>query len=327
MQCFVDCCWQIYDQLVFCMVCGIIVMIFGVDGVLVDEQGVLLYLIISWKCLCIVVVMEKISQYMFVCQLQWIVGVGVFVFNILYKLVWLKENYLQLLVQVYVWLFILLLINYWLIGEFIIDFIMVGISQMFDFWQCDFSVLILQVIGLLCCLFLWLVEVGQLIGVLLLEVVVLLGFFVGILVILVGYDIQFVLFGVGVGQDELVFFFGIWEILMVCSVQVDILLFCDYSGFICELDSQLGCYNLGMQWLVFGVFEWVCKLLWSVDILWQMLIDEVQVILFGVQGVRMQCDLFVSQYVGWQGVMFNIICGYFYCVVLEGLSDQLVQYL
>ncbi|RXY40576.1 hypothetical protein DD574_17710 [Klebsiella pneumoniae] len=100
MQRFADCCRQIHDQLASCTVRGITVTTFGVDGALVDEQGALLYPIISWKCPRTAAVMENISQYMPARQLQQIAGVGAFAFNTLYKLVWLKEDHPQLLAQV-----------------------------------------------------------------------------------------------------------------------------------------------------------------------------------------------------------------------------------
>lgn len=48
---------------------------------------------------------------------------------------------------------------------------------------------------------------------------------------------------------------GTQEILMVRSAQVDTSLLCDYSGSTCELDSQPGRYNPGMQWLASGVLS------------------------------------------------------------------------
>ncbi len=114
---------------------------------------------------------------------------------------------------------------------------------------------------------------------------------------------------------------------MVRSAQVDTSLLCDYSGSTCELDSQPGRYNPGMQWLASGVLEWVRKLLWSADTPWQTLIDEAQAIPPGAQGVRMQCDLLASQHAGWQGVTLNTTRGHFYRAALEGLSDQLAQHL
>ncbi len=71
---------------------------------------------------------------------------------------------------------------------------------------------------------------------------------------------------------------------MVRSAQVDTSLLCDYSGSTCELDSQPGRYNPGMQWLASGVLEWVRKLLWSADTPWQTLIDEAQAIPPGARG-------------------------------------------
>ncbi|MGF1105830.1 FGGY family carbohydrate kinase, partial [Klebsiella pneumoniae] len=132
MQRFADCCRQIHDQLASCTVRGITVTTFGVDGALVDEQGALLYPIISWKCPRTAAVMEKISQYMPARQLQRIAGVGAFAFNTLYKLVWLKENHPQLLAQAHAWLFISSLINHRLTGEFTTDLTMAGTSQMLD---------------------------------------------------------------------------------------------------------------------------------------------------------------------------------------------------
>lgn len=327
MQRFADCCRQIHDQLASCTVRGITVTTFGVDGALVDEQGALLYPIISWKCPRTAAVMENISQYMPARQLQQIAGVGAFAFNTLYKLVWLKENHPQLLAQAHAWLFISSLINHRLTGEFTTDLTMSGTSQMLDLRQRDFSAPILQATGLPRRLFPRLVEAGQPIGALLPEAAALLGLPVGIPVISAGHDTQFALFGAGAGQDEPVLSSGTWEILMVRSAQVDTSLLCDYSGSTCELDSQPGRYNPGMQWLASGVLEWVRKLLYSADTPWQTLIDEAQAIPPGAQGVRMQCDLLASQHAGWQGVTLNTTRGHFYRAALEGLSDQLAQHL
>ncbi len=202
MQRFADCCRQIHDQLASCTVRGITVTTFGVDGALVDEQGALLYPIISWKCPRTAAVMEKISQYMPARQLQRIAGVGAFAFNTLYKLVWLKENHPQLLAQAHAWLFISSLINHRLTGEFTTDLTMAGTSQMLDLRQRDFSAPILQATGLPRRLFPRLVEAGQPIGALLPEAAALLGLPVGIPVISAGHDTQFALFGAGAGQDE-----------------------------------------------------------------------------------------------------------------------------
>lgn len=96
-----------------------------------------------------------------------------------------------------------------------------------------------------------------------------------------------------------------------------------YPGSTCELDSQSGLYDPGMQWLASGVLEWVRKLLWTPQTPWQTLIDEARAIPAGAEGVRMQCDLLACQNAGWQGVTLNTTRGHFYRAALEGLTAQL----
>ncbi len=200
--------------------------------------------------------MENISRSVPARQLQRIAGVGAFAFNTLYKLVWLKRGHPQLLAQAHAWLFISSLIDHRLTR---------GVhhrphhggrrARCSNLRQRDFSAPILQATGLPRRLFPRLVEAGQPIGALLPEAAALLGLPVGIPVIWAGHDTQFALFGAGARQDEPALSSGTWEILMVRSAQVDTSLLCDYSGSTCELDSQPGRYNPGMQWLASGVLE------------------------------------------------------------------------
>ena len=127
LQRFAECCRQISDALSSCTVRGITVTTFGVDGALVDEQGKLLYPVISWKCPRTAAVMDNIGRFMPAQQLQQISGVGAFGFNTL-KLIWLKENHPQLLEQAHAWLFISSLLNQRLTGEFTTDITMAGTS-------------------------------------------------------------------------------------------------------------------------------------------------------------------------------------------------------
>ena len=322
MQRFADCCRQIHDQLASCTVRGITVTTFGVDGALVDEKGALLYPIISWKCPRTAAVMEKISQYMPARQLQRIAGVGAFAFNTLYKLVWLKENP-QLLAQA-CWLFISSLINHRLTGEFTTDLTMAGTSQMLDLRQRDFSAPILQATGLPRRLFPRLVEAGQPIGALLPEAAALLGLPSGSRLSRPGMTSSLCLAPApgrmsrcsppGLGDPD------------GTQRAVDTSLLCDYSGSTCELDSQPGRYNPGMQWLASGVLEWVRKLLWSADTPWQTLIDEAQAIPpgAGASGCSATCSP-ASTPAGGRHAQHHPRP--FYRAALEGLSDQLAQHL
>ncbi|STU61831.1 L-fuculokinase [Klebsiella pneumoniae subsp. ozaenae] len=115
---------------------------------------------------------------------------------------------------------------------------------------------------------------------------------------------------------------------MVRSAQVDTSLLCDYSGSTCELDSQPGRYNPGMQWLASGVLEWVRKLLYSADTPWQTLIDEAAgdpARRPGRQDAVATCS--PASTPAGRGVTLNTTRGHFYRAALEGLSDQLAQHL
>ncbi|POT57221.1 L-fuculokinase [Citrobacter amalonaticus] len=325
LQRFADCCQKLTTELSACRIRGITVTTFGVDGALVDEHGKLLYPVISWKCPRTTAVMENISRVMRPQQLQEISGVGAFGFNTLYKLIWLKENHPQWLEQAHAWLFISSLISHRLTGEFTTDLTMAGTSQMLDIHRRDFSAEILQATGLPRRLFPRLVEAGERVGTLQPDAATLLGLPVGVPVISAGHDTQFALFGAGAGQDEPVLSSGTWEILMVRSAEVNTALLSHYAGSTCELDSQAGLYNPGMQWLASGVLEWVRKLLWTAETPWQTLIEEARAIPAGTQGVKMQCDLLTCQNAGWQGVTLNTTRGHFYRAALEGLTEQLAR--
>lgn len=325
LQRFAGCCRMLSGELSACRVRGITVTTFGVDGALVDARGELLYPVISWKCPRTAAVMDAIGRFMPPRQLQAISGVGAFSFNTLYKLVWLKENHPVLLAQAHAWLFISSLINQRLTGEFTTDITMAGTSQLLNLHQRDFSGDILQAAGLTRALFPRLVEAGERIGLLQPTAATLLGLPPGVPVISAGHDTQFALFGAGAAQDEPVLSSGTWEILMVRSRQVDTATLSRYAGSTCELDSQSGLYNPGMQWLASGVLEWTRKLLWTPDTPWQTLIDEAQRVPPGAEGVRMQCELLTSPLAGWQGVTLATTRAHLYRAALEGLTEQLRQ--
>lgn len=327
LQRFATCCQTLSARLAGCHIRGITVTTFGVDGALVDERGELLYPIISWKCPRTQAVMENIARIMDARQLQQISGVGAFSFNTLYKLIWLKEHAPQHLERAHAWLFISSLLTQRLTGRFTTDMTMAGTSQLLDIHQRDFSPQILAAAGLSRRLFPQPVNAGDVIGPLLPAAASALGLPPGIPVISAGHDTQFALFGAGAGQNEPVLSSGTWEILMVRSAQVDTRMLSQYPGSTCELDSQPGLFNPGMQWLASGVLEWVRKLLWTPDTPWSVLIEEASALTTGADGVKMQCDLLSGQRGGWQGITLNTTRGHLYRAALEGLTAQLQTHL
>ncbi|MGK0601255.1 L-fuculokinase [Yokenella regensburgei] len=323
LQRFSECCHSLSSELADCHIRAMAVTTFGVDGALVDAHGELLYPVISWKCPRTAAVIESIARYLSPQMLQQISGVGAFSFNTLYKLVWLCENHPQLLERAHSWLFISSLINHRLTGEMTTDMTMAGTSQMLDIHRRDFSEHILSATGIPRCLFPRLVEAGEVIGELQSAMAQRLGLPQGIPVISAGHDTQFALFGAGAGQDEPVLSSGTWEILMARSSQTDTALLSRIPGSTCELDSQKGIFNPGMQWLASGVLEWVRDLLWGRETPWQTVIDEARRATTSNSGLRMQCDLLSDAGAGWQGVTLNTTRGEMYRAALEGLTERL----
>lgn len=300
---------------------------FGVDGALVDQQGQLLYPIISWKCPRTTPVMADIGQYISARRLQTLSGVGQFSFNTLYKLVWLKEQHPALLERAHRWLFISSLINQRLTGRFTTDRTMAGTSQLLDLHQQDFSPEILQAIGIDRALFPPLISPGEQVGILLPEMARQLGLPAGIPVIAAGHDTQFALYGSGAGLDQPVLSSGTWEILMARVPRVNSGALAEYEGSTCELDSSPGLYNPGLQWLASGVLEWVRKLYWPGEPreqAYRSMIAEASLIAPGCNGVRMDTRL-LGNHGGWQGVNLNTVRGHFYRAALESLAWQLRQ--
>lgn len=325
LQRFARCCREIYGQLDGYTIAGLTVTTFGVDGALVDGGGNLLYPVISWKCPRTRSMMASLAQRVDPALLQQITGVGHFSFNTLYKLLWLREHHPRLLENAHAWLFISSLINQRLTGQLTTDITMAGTSQLYSLQEGRFSPQILGEIGVRETLFPPTVNPGERVGELLPQAAALLGLPARLPVISAGHDTQFALFGAGAEIGQPVLSSGTWEILMVRSPQVDTGRLARVAGSTCELDSQPGIVNPGMQYLASGVLEWVRGLFWTPQTPWQAIIDEARQIAPGADGVRMNCQLLASPQAGWQGVTLNTSRGHFYRAALEGLTAQLQE--
>ncbi|KAA9002794.1 L-fuculokinase [Affinibrenneria salicis] len=321
------CCRHIAPQTARLNIRALTVTTFGVDGALTDENGELLYPIISWKCPRTLEMMAQAARDIAPDALQTLSGIGQFSFNTLYKLLWLKQYHPALLEKAHAWLFISSLINQRLTGEFTTDRTMAGTSQLLDVRRERFSEVILQRAGLSPRLFPRMVSAGEMVGVLQPALAAHLGLSAGIPVISAGHDTQFALFGSGAGLLQPVLSSGTWEILMVRTPQVDTAQLPRYDGSTCELDSQPGLFNPGLQWLASGVLEWLRRLLWreaSPPAVYQSMDDEAAELPPGAGGVRMDCGLLgPARQAGWRGVTLDTTRGHLYRAALESLSGQL----
>ncbi|MRS15697.1 L-fuculokinase [Enterobacteriaceae bacterium RIT691] len=323
LQRFAQCCREVQTQLTGYRIAGLTVTTFGVDGALVDNTGELLYPIISWKCPRTTPVMNTFLQQVSAEWLQKTSGVGHFSFNTLYKLFWLKQHHPDLLAKAHRWLFISSLINQRLTGEFTTDRTMAGTSQLLSLQSGDFSASILDVVGVPESLFPPQVMPGECVGQLLPAMAAFLGLPPALPVISCGHDTQFALYGAGADIDQPVLSSGTWEILMVRSRKIDSQKLVACPGSTCELDSEPGVYNPGMQYLASGVLEWLRTLLGDAQTPWQDIVEQAGRIPAGCEGVRMNCELLTHPQAGWEGVSLGTTRGHLYRAALEGLTRQL----
>jgi len=112
---------------------------FGMDGVPIDRNGKWLYPFISWHCPRT----EDQSRY-------WSEKVGpeviffitckqVMPIDTVYRILWIKENYPEILDKTYRWLLIEDYINYLLCGEIATDYSMASCTSLFDQKKKDWS--------------------------------------------------------------------------------------------------------------------------------------------------------------------------------------------
>ena len=252
-----ECARKILPEVDATQVKGITITTFGVDGALVDEQGELLYPVISWKCPRTAEVMKNIDKYMPQRKLNELSGVGEFAFNTLYKLIWLKEIRPERLEKAHAWLFISNILAHRLTGVMATDRTMAGTSQITDLTTGDWSDEILATLGISKSLFPPMVDAGEVIGHLTPAACELLGLPCSVPVVSTGHDTQFALFGSGVKETQPFLSSGTWEILMLrtakAALEAD-----DYAaGATVEYDSKAGLLNPGLQWIASGIIEWV----------------------------------------------------------------------
>lgn len=319
-----ECARKILPEVDASQVKGITITTFGVDGALVDEQGELLYPVISWKCPRTAEVMKNIDKYMPQRKLNELSGVGEFAFNTLYKLIWLKENRPELLEKAHAWLFISNILAHRLTGVMATDRTMAGTSQMTDLTTGDWSDEILSTLGISKSLFPPMVDAGAVIGHLTPAACELLGLPCSVPVVSTGHDTQFALFGSGVKENQPFLSSGTWEILMLrtakAALEAD-----DYAaGATVEYDSKAGLLNPGLQWIASGIIEWVKATCYNGEN-YDTMDAEAAAIPPGCDGVKLIPNFLPSDAVpgSIEGLILGRTRGHIYRAAMEALTMRL----
>ncbi|MCT4591350.1 MAG: L-fuculokinase [Carboxylicivirga sp.] len=260
-------------------IAGVTVTTFGVDGAFVDEQGKMLYPIISWQCQRTAPIMDNIDKYLPLQEVYKLSGVYPYAFNTINKMIWFKENKPEVMEKAHRFLFIPSLLINKLSGAMVNDATMVGTAMMADLDKRDFSSKILNTIGVKRQLFGQIEEPGHQAGNINEQASELTGLPVGTSVFLAGHDTQFAIFGSGAKLNQPVLSSGTWEILMTRSEAFKSSVNELDKNLTTELDAQRGVYNIGQNWLGSGVLEWFSKNYYSElegDKLYETMIGEAE---------------------------------------------------
>lgn len=242
---------------------GISVTTFGVDGAPFDRDGKQIYPIISWKCPRTIPVMQNIERYFDLETLYTRNGVGLYSFNTLFKLLWLKQNQADVYQRMDKFVFISSMITQRLTGVFSTDKTMAGTSMLTNLQSGNWDNEILSVLALNKTHFPPMIEAGQPIGELQADIARLMGLPSGIPVISCGHDTQFAIFGSGAKPNQPVLSSGTWEILMARTAKAEPHFSLINQGLTTEFDAKTDHFTPGVQWLGSGVMEWVGKLFYT----------------------------------------------------------------
>ncbi len=320
---------KVVSQINSNLIIGVTVTTFGVDGTLINNDGTILYPVISWQCERTTPIMADIGKYIPVGELYEKSGVLPFNFNTINKLIWFIENKPDLIGKSHRFLFMPSLISYMLTGEMVNDITMAGTSMLTSLSSREFSEDILGRIGFPAGKFGNPVEAGTITGTISSKASDKTSISKGTPVVATGHDTQFAVFGSGAEINQPVLSSGTWEILMVRAEKSGSGKDQLADGITTELDSRPGLFNIGNQWIASGVIEWARRNLFS-DIkenIYEAMIAGAENVPQGCNGVRVNTR-FHNELKGKQGGMITGLTlestrDEIYRAILEGLCEKL----
>lgn len=313
-------------------IAGVTVTTFGVDGTLFDNNGTMLYPVISWQCERTNRIMSDIEKYIPLTEIYNESGVLPFNFNTINKLIWFLENRPELTEECYRFLFMPSIFTFFLTGEMVNDTTMAGTSMLTSLGIRGFSENIFRKTGFPIEKMGSLSEPGTIAGTLTPEASIVTSIPKNVPVVLSGHDTQFAIFGSGAGKNEPVLSSGTWEILMVRSgeyksgkEQLDL-------GITTEFDAKPGLYNIGNQWIASGIIEWARKNLYNdlITDVYETMISGAENIPPGSNGVKVFPGFYEELIRGKtggeiHGLTMETARDDIYRAILEALAERLVQ--
>ena len=313
-------------------IAGVTVTTFGVDGAFVDKNGQMIYPVISWQCQRTVPIMENIGKYIPLDELYMEAGTFPYAFNTINKFIWLKENRPEVIDQAHRFLFITSLFIYRLCGAMKNDVTMAGTSMLMDKAARKPSEKTFAAIGIDPELLGELAEAGEKAGSIHEQASLDTDIPKGVPVFFAGHDTQFAVFGSGANENELVLSSGTWEIIMGRSAGFKATKSELDAKLTTEIDSEMGLFNIGQNYLASGILEWFAKNFFSGlsgDELYETMISEARKAEPGSSSIKVNPSFYNVQgnkAIGAiNGLTIHSSRGEIYRAFLEGLSYRLKQ--
>jgi L-fuculokinase len=314
---------------------AIVVTAFSDDGAPVDENGNLLYPIISWQCPRTVDIADRVEHYIPSADLFRVTGEQVMSQHTLFRLIWLEQNAPEALARAHRYLMTPGIINFRLTGAMTNDPTTADSMMLLDIRRRDYSADLIGRIGLSGSLFPPLVEPGTIIGTLTRPVARRLGIPREIPVVAAGHDTQFAVAGSGCPPGEAVLSSGTWEILFVRRTAPDTSDRARSLGLKNECDAVPGLYNAGFQWIGSGALEWAADTFFGAGgrkkSAYDLMIAEAEHVERGAGGVMVYPSFIkgsgIARRYNAAGTITGLVLqsrrGAIYRAFLEGLSFQL----
>lgn len=241
---------------------AVVVTAYSDDGAPVDQEGRLLYPVISWHCPRTVEIARQVAETDAGNVLHRITGEQLLPQHTLFRLLWLRKNEPGVLEKAHSYLMFPHIINHRLTGEFANDPTTADSMLLLDIFRRDYSEEILRDFAIPESLLPPILEPGAIIGRLLPDVARITGLDTGTPVIVGGHDTQFAILGSGGTPGDIVLSSGTWEILFTRTLTYTPTDESRVLGLKYECDVEQGLFNLGTQWLGSGALEWLGNLLY-----------------------------------------------------------------
>ena len=235
---------------------------FGMDGIPVDKNGKYLYPFISWHCPRTEEQCKKWSKETGSDVIFSISGKQVMPIDTVYRILWVKENYPEIIGKTYKWLLIEDYINFILCGAIATDYSMASSTSLLDQklknWslelikKADFDISILPPVF----------PSGTVLGNILPEISKETGLSTKTKVVLGGHDYHCAALAVGAFMPEIIMdIIGTWEMVFQSSNEPKLELKVFKNGINVESHVAKDMYNIVAYSVAGEMYEWLNKTL------------------------------------------------------------------